>query len=162
MASVSMRPAVGKRERRVIIKAEVVQHEGRAPRDNARFVVTNLKHAPQRLYERIYCQRAHVENRIKELHYGLAIDRTSCTRFWANQMRTILAAAAYVLFQELRYQARGTKCRNAQVSTLRERLLKIGVWVQSTTRRVLLHLPDSMPWQREWYKIARAMGTVPG
>jgi len=151
-----------KHEQRVIIKAEVVQHPGREPKDNARFVVTNLKHAPQRLYERIYCQRAHVENRIKELHYGLAIDRTSCTRFWANQMRTILTAAAYVLFQELRYQARDTECRNAQVSTLRERLLKIGVWVQNTTRRVLLHLPDSMPWQSEWYRIARAMGAVPG
>lgn len=58
--------------RRVIIKAEVVQHEGRERRDNPRFVVTNLTRAPQRIYEGIYCQRGEIENRIKELHHGLA------------------------------------------------------------------------------------------
>ena len=150
------------RQRRVIIKAEVVQLEGRQPRDNPRFVVTNLRHGPRRLYEQIYCERGQVENRIKELKYGLAIDRTSCTRFWANQLRVLLTAAAYVLFQELRYQARHTQCRHAQVSTLRERLLKLGVWIRTTTRRIVLHLPDSAPWRCEWYRIARSLGAVPG
>ena len=66
--------------RRVIIKAEVVRHPGRKPKNNPRFVVTNLKHSPRHLYEVIYCARANIENRIKELHHGLEIDRTSCTR----------------------------------------------------------------------------------
>jgi len=69
------------RKRRIIVKAEVVRLPDREPRDNARFVITNLPIEPQQLYEDIYCQRAHIELRIKELHHGLEIDRTSCTRF---------------------------------------------------------------------------------
>ncbi len=91
------------RERRVVIKAEVVRHKGREMRDNPRFVVTNLKRAPQRLYEDVYCQRGEIENRIKELHHGLSFDRTSCTRFLANQLRVLMTAAAYALMQEIRH-----------------------------------------------------------
>ena len=149
-------------ERRIIVKAEVVRLEGREPRDNARFVITNLRAAPKRLYEDIYCQRAHIELRIKELHYGLEIDRTSCTRFWANQFRVLLTAAAYVLMQELRARAAGTSCARAQVSTLRERLLKLGVWVTRSVRRVVLHLPQGTPWRSDWCQIARRLGAVPG
>ena len=150
------------RKRRVIIKAEVVRLGHRDPKDNPRFVVTNLRRVPRRIYEAVYCQRAQIELRIKELHYGLAIDRTSCTRFWANQLRVLLTAAAYVLFQELRLQAAGTACARAQVSTLRERLLKLGVWLERSVRRVVLHLPDSAPWRSEWHHIARSLGAAPG
>lgn len=150
------------RKRRVIIKAEVVRLGHRDPRDNPRFVVTNLRRVPKRIYEAVYCQRAHIELRIKELHYGLAIDRTSCTRFWANQLRVLLSAAAYVLFQELRLRASGTACARAQVNTLRERLLKLGVWLERSVRRVVLHLPDSAPWRSEWRHIARSLGAAPG
>ena len=149
------------RPRRVVIKAEVVRLGERAPRDNPRFVVTNLRYTPKRVYEEVYCQRAHIENRIKELHHGLAIDRTSCTRFWANQFRALLTAAAYVLFQELRIHARGTGSANAQVSTLRLRLLKLGVWVERSVRRIVLHLPDSAPWRSDWCRIARSLGAAP-
>jgi hypothetical protein len=90
------------KRRRVIIKAEVVRHPDRTPKNNPRFVVTNLKHSPRHLYTAIYCDRANIENRIKELHHGLEIDRTSCSRFLANQLRGLLTAAAYVLYQELR------------------------------------------------------------
>jgi len=150
------------RKRRIIVKAEVVRHEDREPRDNARFVITNLQSQPQRLYEDIYCQRANIELRIKELHHGLEIDRTSCTRFWANQFRVLLTAAAYALMQELRARASGTDCARAQVCTLRERLLKMGVWVTSSVRRVVLHLPQSAPWRSDWWRIARGLGAVPG
>ena len=68
--------------------------DGRTPKDNPRFVVTNMKAAPQKLYEDFYCGRGEIENRIKELHHGLEMDRTSCTRFWANQLRVLLTAAA--------------------------------------------------------------------
>jgi hypothetical protein len=68
------------RERRVIIKAEVVCGDGKPPKDNPRFVVTNMTQTPQWLYEKVYCQRGEIENRIKELH-ALEIDRTSCSRF---------------------------------------------------------------------------------
>ena len=149
------------RERRVIFKAEVVRLGDRDPRDNARFVVTNLRRVPRRVYEAVYCQRANIENRIKELLYGLSIDRTSCTSFWANQMRTLLTAAAYVLMQELRLRAAGTSCARAQVSTLRERLSKLGAWFQRSVRRVVIHLPDHAPWRSEWCRIARALGALP-
>ena len=74
-------------ERRVVIKAEVVRLPGREPRDNPRFVITNLRQTPRFVYERVYCARGDIENRIKELHDGLQIGRTSCCRFWANQLR---------------------------------------------------------------------------
>jgi hypothetical protein len=147
--------------RRVIIKAEVVRLPGREPRCNPRFVVTNLREAPAAVYA-VYCQRGDVENRLKELHEGLALGRTSCARFWANQFRVLLTAAAYVLLQDLRRQAQGTACATAQVSTLRERLLKLAVWVERSVRRIVLHLPQFAPWGDAWHRVAVAVGAVPG
>ncbi len=147
--------------RRVIIKAEVVRHPGREPKDNPRFVVTNLKHSPRHLYESIYCARGDIENRIKELHHGLEIDRTSCSRFLANQLRGLLTAAAYVLYQELRLRAARTAFRSAQVSTLREHLLKLGAWLESSVRRIVLHLPATCLHRHDWQIIARSLGAAP-
>ncbi|RPH58942.1 MAG: IS1380 family transposase [Acidobacteria bacterium] len=148
------------RQRRVIIKAEVVRHPGRAPKNNPRFVVTNLADEPEAVY-RFYCGRGDVENRLKELHHGLALDRTSCSRFQANQFRVLLTLAAYVLFQELGRRAALTTCADAQVTTLRERLIKLAVWVSRSARRIVLHLPDSFPWLATWRQLARAVGATP-
>ena len=150
-----------KRRRRVIIKAEVVRHPGRDPKNNPRFVVTNLPDAPRTVYEQIYCQRGDVENRLKELHHGLEMDRTSCSRFPANQFRVLLSLAAYVLFQELQRRARGTACADAQVTTLRARLIKLAVWVERSVRRIVLHLPATCPWLPTWRHLARAVGATP-
>ena len=130
----------------MIIKAEVTRLEGRTPRDNPRFVVTNLAGSARDIYERTYCARGEIENRIKELKNGLAIDRTSCTDFWANQLRVLMTGAAYVLMQELRLMAARTSLARAQVQTLRERLLKIGGRVVVSVRRLVLHLPQSYPF----------------
>lgn len=151
-----------KHERRVIIKAEVVRHPGREPKENPRFVVTNLPGKPQWIYEKVYCGRGEIENRIKELHHGLEIDRTSCSRFWANQFRVLLTAAAYVLMQELRLRAARTSCARAQVWTLRERLLKIGAQVVVSIRRIVLHLPSSCPDRDAWSRIAFSFGATAG
>jgi hypothetical protein len=150
------------RERRVVIKAEVVRLPGRTPRDNPRFVITTLRQSPRFVYEQVYCARGDIENRIKELHDGLQIDRTSCCRFWANQLRVLLTAAAYVLMQELRLRAARTVCARAQVTTLRERLLKLGVHVVRSVRRVVLHLPMSTPFRDAWRQIALALGACTG
>jgi hypothetical protein len=150
------------KKRRVIIKAEVTCHPGREPKDNPRFVVTNLPQSPAFLYEEIYCQRGDVENRIKELHCGLEIGRTSCTRFLANQFRVFLTSAAYVLMQEIRLQAARTALARAQVWILRDRLLKIGVRVVSSVRRLVLHLPSSFPFLDAWGVIARRLGAQYG
>jgi len=148
--------------RRVIIKAEIVQHPGRSPRDNPRFVVTNLRQTPEWLYTQVYCARGDIENRIKELHHDLAIGRTSCSRFWANQLRVLLTAAAYVLMQELRLRAARTSCARAQMGTLRLRLLKLGVRVVGSVRRLVLHLPISTPDAAAWRHIALSLGARPG
>jgi hypothetical protein len=145
--------------RRVILKAEVVRHPGRPPKNNPRFVVTNLPARPQAVYE-YYCQRGDVENRLKELHHGLELDRTSCSKFRANQFRVLLTLAAYILFQELRRRAGRTVCADAQVTTLRERLVKLAVWVERSARRIVLHLPLTFPWLRTWRQLARAVGAM--
>jgi hypothetical protein len=151
-----------RQERRVVIKAEVVRLPGREPRDNARFVITNLRQTPRFLYERVYCARGDIENRIKELHGGLEIGRTSCTRFWANQLRVLLTAAAYVLMQELRLRAARTALARTQVTGLRDRLLKLGVQVVVSVRRIVLHLPTSTPDVEAWRHIALALGAATG
>jgi hypothetical protein len=144
------------RFRRVIVKAEVTLCEDREPKDNPRFVVTNLRRSPRSVFQ-LYNGRGDIENRIKELKLGLSIDRTSCTRFFANQLRVLLTAAAYVLLQELRLAARGTACESAQVDTLRLRLLKIGARVAVSVRRVLLHGPQPYPWLACFGRIARRL-----
>ncbi len=149
-------------ERRVVIKAEVVRLPGREPRDNPRFVITNLRQTPRFVYERVYCARGDIENRIKELHDGLQIGRTSCGRFWANQLRVLLTAAAFVLMQEIRLRAARTAYARTQVTGLRERLLKLGVHVVVSVRRIVLHLPTSTPNLDAWRHIALALGARTG
>jgi Transposase DDE domain group 1 len=149
-----------RRKRRIVMKAEVVRHPGRDPKNNPRFVITNLAAPPEVIYQ-VYRARGDMENRLKELHHGLEMDRTSCHRFTANQFRVLLTAAAYILFQTLQAYAQGTACADAQVSTLRERLLKLAAWVERSVRRIVLHLPTTYPWLTTWRQIAVAIGAPP-
>ena len=146
------------RQRRIIMKAEVLCYPGRSRKDNPRFLVTNLPHRPATVYTRLYCGRGDMENRLKELQAGVAMDRTSCSRFLANQLRLLLAVAACVLFQVLQLAARTTALGAAQIWILRERVLKIAAWVERSVRRVVLHLPQSFPWRDAWQHLARAVG----
>jgi hypothetical protein len=141
-------------ERRVVFKAECLQTPGYDAKDNERYVVTNLDLTPRNVY-RVYCQRGSSENRLKELKNDLEVDRTSCHRVIANQFRLLLVTAAYILFQELRLRASRTNLGNAQVSTLRLALLKIGGVVKSSVRRITFHLSASHPWIDVWRRIAR-------
>lgn len=146
--------------RRVVIKAEVVAHPGKPLRDNPRFVVTNLRHTPTIVYAQIYAGRGDTENRLKELHHDLAVGRTSCTRFWANQLRVLLSAAAYVLLQELQRHADRTGLAHAQAGRLRLTLLTIGVQVVRSVRRVVLHFPQAHPHATTWRDVALGLGAV--
>jgi hypothetical protein len=147
---------------RVIIKAEVTRLEGREPKDNPRFVVTNLKGDPEYIYEKVYCGRGEIENRIKELKLGMELGRTSCTRFWSNQFRVLLTAAAYILLQEMRLRLARTALARAQANRLREQLLKIGCRVVVSVRRIVLHLPTAVPSLRAWKSLACALGARAG
>lgn len=124
--------------------------------------MTNMKQTPKWLYEKVYCQRGDLENRIKELHYGMDMGRTSCTDFWANQFRVLMTAAAYVLMQELRLRLARTDCARAQVSTLRERFLKLGVQVVTSIRRIVPHLPESYPYLDRFRRLALSLGAQSG
>lgn len=152
------------RERRVVFKAEVLVKDGKTNKINPRFVVTNLpaRMKAKTVYVAAYCERGACENRIKELKYGLAIDRTSCSSFRANQLRLLMTAAAYLLFQELRSQLAGTEAAAWQVTTLRERLMKIGVRVVESVRRVVLHFAAAHPWSELWCRAAAQLGAQPG
>ncbi len=131
------------RKRRVILKAERLSKGA-----NPRFVVTNLDDAPEAIYDAIYTQRGEMENRIKEQQLHLFADRTSCSRFIANQFRLLLASAAYVLIEHVRREGlKDTELANAQVDTIRLKLLKVAARVVVSVRRVVLHLSSSYPYQ---------------
>ncbi len=145
--------------RRVIHKAEIVDLPGRDPRENVRFVVTNLDLEAEQVYA-IYRGRGDSENRIKELKDAVGLGRTSCHAFWANQFRVLLAATAFVLMQELRLRLKSVGLGSAQVETLRLRLLKIGGRIERSVRRVVIHLAEAHPWKHVWRKAALALGAA--
>src|SRR5438067_4322362 len=89
------------RKRRIIMKAEVLCYPGRSRKGNPRFPATNLPHRPATVYARVYCGRGDMENRLKELQHGVAMDRTSCSHFADNLLRQLFSVAAYSLFQTL-------------------------------------------------------------
>jgi Transposase DDE domain group 1 len=133
------------RERRVAAKAEHIDGK-----ENPRFVVTSLtseEWAAQALYEELYCGRGDMENRIKE-QFSLFADRVSAETMRANQMRVYLSTMAYVLVSGLRRLGlKGTELAQAQVSTIRTKLLKIGAQIRVTVRKVWVSMASSYPWQ---------------
>lgn len=115
---------------------------------NPRFVVTNLEGNPQDLYQKLYCARGDMENRIKEQQLCLFADRTSCHEWWPNQFRVLLSALAYVLLTYIRSKAlKGTLLERAQVDTIRLKLFKIGTLIIQKTRVVYLHFTSHYPMQ---------------
>ena len=133
------------RERRVIAKAEHIDGK-----ENPRFVVTSLKSgegAAQALYEVMYCARGDMENRIQE-QFSLFADRVSAETMRANQMRLYLSAMAYILVSGLRRLGLpATELAQAQVSTIRTKLFKIGAQIRVTVRKVWVSMSSSYPWQ---------------
>ena len=141
-----------KRKHNVIVKAEITQGAL-----NPRYIVTDqYKRSPKKAYE-FYCGRGDAENRIKEFKLDLSAGRTSCHRFLANQFRLLLHVAAAVLMNAIQIAAKDTQFANAQASTIRLRLLKLGARIVETTRRIWLHMSSSYPNQQEWYKIHSAL-----
>jgi hypothetical protein len=142
------------RERRVVAKAEWT--EGKA---NPRFVVTSLgreEHEARHLYEKLYCARGEMENRIKECQLDLYADRTSAHTMRANQLRLWFASMAYVLICALRRIGLvHTQFARASCGTIRLKLLKIGALVGTSVRRIKLAMPSAFPYQAE-YRAAHA------
>lgn len=133
------------RRRRVVAKAEHL-----AKGENPRFVVTSLpaeRWPAQELYERLYCARGEMENRIKE-QLSLFSDRLSTETMRANQLRLYFSSLGYVLLQALRRLAlEGTEWAKAQADTIRLRLLKIAAEVRVTARRIWVRFSRAYPWK---------------
>ena len=129
------------KRRRVIAR---IEHGAKGA--NPRYVVTNLEGDGRHLYDKLYCQRGDMENRIKECQLDMFADRTSCHEWWPNQFRLMLSSLAYSLIEAIRRLAlKGTDMARAQAGTIRLKLLKIGAVVIRNTRRVSLHLSSACP-----------------
>lgn len=137
------------RRRRVVGKAEVTKGEA-----NPRFVVTSLSRhevKARRLYERLYCARGEMENRLKECQGDLFADRTSAATMRANQLRLWFASMAYVLLCALRrIGLQHTRFAKATCGSLRLKLLKIGALVRGSTRRLKIAMASGHPYQHEF------------
>jgi hypothetical protein len=115
----------------------------------------NLSGDGQQLYDKLYCARGEMENRIKEQPLDLFADRTSCHRWWPNQFRLLLSSLAYMLLEAIRRLAlKGTELANAYVGTLRLKLLKVGAVILRNTRRIRFLLSSAYPHQRLFLQVA--------
>ncbi len=122
---------------------------------NQRHLVASPRGAPQWLYARVYCARDDRENRIKEQQLDLFADRTSCRALWPNPYRLLLSAMAYVPLEAIRRIAlAGGELANADVGTIRLKLLKIGTVVLRNTQRVRLPLSGLCPHQAQFHTAA--------
>ena len=137
------------RRRRVIARVEWTKGEG-----NPRFIVTSLRRRQGKakyLYEKVYCARGNMENRIKECQLDLYADRTSTATMRANQLRLWFASMAYVLLCALRrIGLHGTKLANATCGTIRLKLLKIGALVRISVRRIRIAMTSACPAAQIW------------
>lgn len=142
------------RPRRLLAKLEIMPQGSQR-----RFVVTNLSGHPQGLYRGFYVQRGKVpEQPFDELKNGLWADRLSASGFRANAFRLLVHVVAYaivVLFREA--AATVPEVAQATVSTLRQRLWKVGAWVQSSVRRIWFHLSETWPCQGLWWRVQQAL-----
>jgi hypothetical protein len=147
------------RARRVVAKAEHLERGS-----NPRFVVTSLgpeEWPAQALYEKLYCARGEMENRIKE-QLMLFADRTSTAFLRSNQIRLYFSSAAYLLMHALRRLGlRGTELAQAQCATIRLKLLKIGAQIRVTVRRVWLSLAGGYPYVDLFRQVYAQLRAIP-
>ena len=149
------------RRRRVIGKAEHLPKGA-----NPRFVVTSLKRKAidaKTLYERVYCARGDMENRIKEQQLDLFADRTSTATMRANQLRLWFSSFAYVLIETLQRVGLGhTELANATAGSIRLKLLKIGARVTVSVRRIKIAMASACPYQAEFALAHARLRASPG
>jgi len=147
-------------QRRVVGKAEYLCKGA-----NPRFVVTSFtptEYAAQELYEKMYCARGDMENRIKEQQLMLFADRTSTQKMHSNQIRLYFSSVAYVLIQALRRLGlAGTEMAKAQCDTIRLKLLKIGAQIRITVRKVWLSFAESYPFRKIFNQTLANISKIP-
>ncbi len=141
------------RRRRVVAKAEATQGDA-----NPRFVVTSFTRRQCKakpLYEKVYCARGDMENRIKECQLDLFADRTSAATMRANQLRLWFYSMAYILLCAVRRIAlHDTALVDATCGTIRLKLLKLGALVRISVRRIRIAMASACPVARDWSRAA--------
>ena len=146
--------------RRVVGKAEHL-----AKGSNPRFVVTSLRpdlNNAQDLYEKVYCARGDMENRIKEQQLMLFAARTSTKKMHSNQVRLYFSSLAYVLVQALRRLGlAGTEMAKAQCDTIRLKIFKIGARIKITVRKVWICFAEGYPYKNIFSQIRSNIGNIP-
>jgi hypothetical protein len=144
------------RKRRVVAKIEHLPKGS-----NPRFLVTSLSTErldARNLYEKLYCARGEMENRIKEQQLDLFADRTSTATMRGNQLRLYLSSLAYVLANELRHVGLTmTQLASAYISTIRTTLFKIGALVEVSARRILIRFSSGYPHAELFERVVRAI-----
>ena len=141
------------RARRVIAKIEYSNHGV-----NPRYVVTNLEGDAKQLYDKLYCARGDMENRIKESQLDMFGNRTSCQCWWSNQFRLLLSSLAYTLIEAIRRIAlKGTDLARAYVGTIRLKLFKIGAVIFKNTRRIRFLLASGCPYKELYFLVANRL-----
>lgn len=148
--------------RRVAYKAEVLLKNGEF-RDNDRYIVTNLKgnYGPVGIFN-FYYGHSIIENTIKDFKNDLALGRTSCPSFRANQLRVMWSLSAFILMQSLQEYIDHKRLACATMHTLRECLLKIAVVVRESTRRIVANFTAHHPWADIWLRCATNLGAASG
>lgn len=128
---------------KVVVKAEITAKG----EQNVRFIVSNIRSVDDSgLYETTYCGRGKDELYIRQFKEAVNGDRLSCHTFNANRLRIFIHAAAYILLHSIRERAlRGTELENANLLTIRERLLLTAVCVRASRRKVILDYPRHNP-----------------
>ena len=131
--------------RRVIYKVEVNSHA-----TDTRIYLTNDKKTNPKKVKENYNKRANVENIIKELKTYSFGSRLSCKTFKANFFRLVVASFALIVFQELKKKLYKTSLANSYVNTIREKIIKVAGTIKISTRRIVVILPKSYPYQNVW------------
>ncbi len=156
------------RARRVVGKAEILDKG-----QNPRFVVTNLpaeglpgepqeRFAARALYEKLYCARGEMENRIKEAQQDLFADRTSTSWMASNQLRLWFSAFAHLMVSVLRAEVlRGTDLASATLGQIRLKLFKIGARIKISCRRIHLELASAYPYQETFRRACANLCAMP-
>jgi hypothetical protein len=138
-----------KNYQRVIVKVEISSMGA-----NIRYIVTDqYDYRTRDLYEKGYCARGSMELRIKDHKLYLKSDRSSCTKFTANQFRLFLHSMAYILIHTLQKEVlKGSEYANATMKTIQIKIIKTAAWVKEMKTRIKIELPQFCPTKNEQIK----------
>jgi len=133
-----------------------VEHTGRGL--NVRYITTNLKFTPKKAYKNFYVQRAEkCENKIKELKKMANMEKLSCEKYLANQFRMFIYGITYIYFNLLKKYLKGTKLENSYISTIINKLIKIGGYIREKGNRIYFQMSKSYPYKKLFNKLANSI-----